>query len=454
MVMCGIAGWMGPNAYPHVYRLLLELQHRGHDAAGVALHTSRGLVAFGGGGFVWNALPSPDNFNPTVGAAVGHVRYSTSGAYSGLFQPVISARGLLALAFNGNIVNHVEASREILGRSYEWDAAALADMAEELYLDTGDIVEALRSLAELVVGSYSMVVLTSRGELVAARDPHGIRPLAYHHGDGVVAVASETAALQALGLEWRELPRSTILYCPDPHDCSVESLAPPLKPLPCAFEYIYFLRPDSIFEGVNAHAARVRMGEQLAEMDSVEADLVVPVPDSGRSAALGYARRRSLPLEEALYRNRFAGRAFISAPSLRGERLRSKFSVIPGVVEGRRVVVVDDSVVRGDTSRHIVSLLRRAGAREVHVRIAAPPVRYPCFYGIDMPSRGELIAWRLGSLDTIAASIGADSILYNTVDNIVKAVGHSLCLACFTGAYPHKFSLQLMEERFTHGRGR
>jgi len=267
-----------------------------------------------------------------------------------------------------------------------------------------------------------------------------------------VAVASETAALESLGLDWVELPRSHVLYCPEPHGCILERLAPPREAMPCAFEFIYFLRPDSVFEGVVAHRARVRMGEKLAEKDSVDVDMVVPVPGSGRSAALGYARARGLPLEEAIYRNRFTGRAFISAPSLRAERLKAKYNVVRGVVESKRIALVDDSIVRGETSRHLVALLKAAGAREVHVRSAAPPVRYPCFYGIDIPSRSELIASRLQSFESIAEALGADSVLYNSPRDIVEAVGMKLCMGCFTGSYPHVFPLDVMEERFTLGR--
>ena len=454
--MCGVAGWLGPGGYGSVYRLLLEQQHRGHDAAGAAWPREGRVEAIGGPGLVFQALPGSAPA-PEGAPVIGHVRYSTSGGYQGS-QPVTGPRGLVAVAFNGNIVNFREAVAEVAGAgaasSVSWDAEALALVVEELLAGHGSLADAVREAAGLLVGAYSLVAVSARGELVAARDPLGVRPLAYSLGDGYAAVASETGALNAMGLAARELAAGGMLYCPEPRPegCSLERLAPAApEPLPCAFEYIYLLRPDSVFEGVNAHAARRRMGALLARMDPLEPDVVAPVPDSGRSAALGYAEEKGARLEEVLYVNRFAGRAFISSPGERARRLSMKYSLIPGTVEGRRVALVDDSIVRGDTGRRLSSLIRSGGAREVHLRSAAPPVVSPCFFGVDIPTRRELIAYGRRA-DEIARILGFDSVLYNTVRNLEAAVGRRLCMGCFTGIYPYRLDVDSLEEVFGYSR--
>ncbi len=455
--MFGVAAWMGDGAYTAVRRLLIGLQHRGHDAAGAAAPAAgSGFARLGGAGLVMEALPREPP-EPLRGArlVLGHVRYSTSGGYRE-FQPLTGPRGLVAVAFNGNIVNFREAAAEVLGSraagGLSWDAEALAAIVEELYLEEGSLPDALRAAAGLLRGAYSLVAATAVGELAAARDSLGVRPLAYSLHPGGVAVASETGALASLGLEPRELPAGALLYCSPGGGCSVERLAPAAgEPRPCAFEYIYLLRPDSVFEGVAAHEARKRMGMLLARLDPVEADSVAPVPDSGRSAALGYALERGLPLEEVLYADRFAGRAFISSPGERGSRLGSKYTVIPGTVEGRRLVLVDDSIVRGDTARRLSRLLRRHRPRSLHLRSAAPPVVAPCFLGVDIPARGELVA-RGRSVGELAELLGFDTVLYNTVENLEKAVGRRLCLGCFTGRYPIPLDVERLETLFSQGR--
>ena len=452
--MCGVAAWLGEGAYGAVYRLLLGLQHRGHDAAGVVAAAAPGLRRLGGRGLVFQALPASGEAFGDSRLVLGHVRYSTSGGYGDAYQPLVSRDGGVAAAFNGNIVNYVEAARELLGYTPSWDAEALVEILSLLLRETGSLADALREAATILRGAYSVVAATPGGELAAARDPRGIRPLAYSLGEGYAAVASETGALQALGLPWRELPAGGLLHCPGgPGSCYLDRLAAPEEPLPCAFEYVYFLRPDSVFEGVVAHEARKRMGALLARMDSVEADLVAPVPDSGRSAALGYAEERGLPLDEVIYLNRFVGRAFIADPSVRRARLGMKYSVIPGSVDGKRVVLVDDSIVRGDTARRLVSMLRAAGAREVHLRSAAPPVVSPCFFGVDIPTRSELVAHGR-SQEEVASIVGADSVLYNTVANLEKAVGRRLCMGCFTAVYPMPLDVAFLEQVFGYSRRR
>ncbi|MCE4607732.1 MAG: amidophosphoribosyltransferase [Caldisphaeraceae archaeon] len=453
--MCGISAWFGENASEMVYSILLEIQHRGHDAAGISFAKGGRLEVFGGSGFLWNAI-DPLELDRSATLAIGHVRYSTSWSYAGAYQPVAGSGKKVAIAFNGNIVNFREASRKVIGRrGYAWDAKAFADILEKLYEEYGNLADAMKEASTVVEGSYSLVAISSKGEILVARDPRGMRPLAYSLDEKHLGVSSETAALSALGLGWRELERGSMIYCQQLGSCSKETLGSSYEPAPCAFEYIYFLRPDSFFEGVNAHEARKRMGAKLAEKDGVEADLVAPVPDSGRSAAIGYAIRRNLPFDEVIYRNRFSGRAFISPPSLRREVLLKKFQAMRESINNRKVVLVDDSIVRGDTSRHLVRLLKSAGAKEVHLRSAAPPIVSPCFFGIDMPTREELVA-SSRRVEDVRRYVGADTIIYNTVDDIKEAIGRpvgiSLCLACFTSTYPIKVDIEALGTLFSRGR--
>ncbi len=434
--MCGIAGFLGEAAAQLVYELLVELQHRGHEGAGIAYLSGSRFVVEGGLGLVYEAV-KPYRLPSTARLAIGHVRYSTSGPYGAVYQPlVVEANGVqVAVAFNGNIVNYRSVARELLGGlDVDWDAWVLAKLLATTYREEGNLADALRAALEPLRGSYAVVAASSHGELAAARDPHGIRPLAFSVDETHVAVASETAALEALGLAWRELGHAQLLYCVERH-CSIESLGSRAEPRPCIFEYIYFSRPDSVFEGVPVYNARLEMGRRLARLDDVQADYVAPVPDSGRAAATGYALEKGLPLLEVLYPNRFRGRAFIMPPSLRKRHVARKYGVIRSVVNGSRVILVDDSIVRGTTAARIVSMLRESGAKEVHFRSASPPVICPCPLGIDFPRPSELIARGRG-VGEIKAMIGADTLLYNTLENVEAAIGKPVCTACFTCSYP------------------
>jgi len=451
LTVCGVAAWIGDKATLKVYEMLLGLQHRGQEAAGIAyLGNGNSIAVVKGSGTVTTAI-SLSNISSKTLLAIGHVRYSTSGSYGGtLAQPVTGPRKLVALAFNGNIVNYYELGLEFFGREYGWDAHLLVDLIEQLYLDHGNLLDAIKEASKVLVGAYSLVAFTVRGELVAVRDPKGVRPLAYHLSDKVVAIASETAALEEQGLYWEEMRSGGAVYCPSPNprECHVDQLEWRGNPRPCVFEYIYFLRPDSFFEGVEAHRARVKMGFELARIDDVEADIVAPVPDSGRSAAIGYSTGRGIPLDEVVYRNRYIGRVFIAPPGERSVKLSRKFGVVKSSVEGKRIVVVDDSIVRGITAKRIVSLLRHAGARAVHFRSASPPVRYPCFFGIDFPSRRELVAYDR-RVEEIRDVIGADTLLYNTVKALEKCIGKPVCMGCFTSKYAYPVDLFKAEKLFS-----
>ena len=438
--MCGIAAYYGPNAVLKIYRMLIELQHRGQESAGISFMDKRRRVkTLKGRGLVVEAIPFENLGDVESTYAIGHVRYSTSGGFMDYgSQPVeIGVKPRISVAFNGNIINYRELGAEI-GVNSNNDTVVLAHLLYRLTLDNnGDIVEAIREIAEHVIGSYSIVVLTDEPRIVIARDPYGFKPLAYSYTDKVFAAASETPALEQAGLyEWVELGPGEIVSF-DGKDIETTTARKKAVPTPCVFEYVYFSRPDSFFNGIQVHTARVRMGELLGITAPVEADLVIPVPDSGRSAALGYSKSTGLPFDEGLMRNRYVGRSFIMPPGLRELVSDVKYGVIRDSVQGRRIVLVDDSLIRGTTMRSIVRVLRMHGAREVHVRIASPPVKYPCFMGIDFPTRRELIASRTKDISKIAEEIGADTLEYNSLENLRKAIGiPSLCMACFSGVYP------------------
>ncbi|ABU82082.1 amidophosphoribosyltransferase [Ignicoccus hospitalis KIN4/I] len=419
--MCGVAA--APWA-DEVYVLLEGLQHRGQESAGVAW-VEDGEIKFSGGmGLVKDAIKEA----PHKGPAIGHVRYSTSGGYARV-QPVVTKK--LALAFNGNIINF-----KFLEPSSRWDAEALIKSIINEKTKGLDLFEAARRVLERAKGSYSLVALAADGRVLVARDPWGFRPLAYRWPH----VASETAALEDIGMTWEELEPNKLVMLEEGVPTKEAKISYDRRKAYCAFEYVYFQRPESYFNGVNVHVSRVRMGMILAEEKPADADVVLPVPDSGRSAAIGYSRRSGIPLDEGLVKNRYLGRSFIMPPGLREVIAMKKYGVVKEVVEGKRVVVVDDSIVRGTTMKRIVKLLKEKGAEEVHVRIASPPVRAPCYMGIDFPSREELVAAERGE-EELSELWGADSVGYLSVEGLRRAIGlEELCVACFTDVYPFPIS--------------
>lgn len=464
--MCGIAGYASLNnadkALNTVLALLIELLHRGQESTGIAyindvdggirLHTSRGTA--------FDMLLNHTDLHTVVNirfGAIGHTRYSTSGGYldSSPQPKVINGTKLkIALAFNGTIANYKLLIREFGVTDTSGtlnDADVLAHIIYRLALDhKGDVVEALKEVSKLVIGGYSIAVLTSEPRLVLARDPHGFRPLVYSYRDGEFIFASESAALDVLGFnEWVEVPVGGIVSFDGK---SIETVYGVIAtPAPCAFEYIYISRPDSVFNDINVHEVRVRLGYELAKIAPVEADVVIPVPDSGRGAAIGYSRGSGIPLDEGLVINRYIGRGFIMPPHMREMIARLKYGFIRNTIRGRRIVLVDDSIVRGTTMAAIAAKLKSLGAREVHIRISSPPFMYPCFMGVDVASRGELIAWRSMNIDEIALMLNADSVAFNTVENVKKVVNlPTICMACFTGLYPFRgFTVDELEKMFS-----
>ncbi|MEM7609427.1 MAG: amidophosphoribosyltransferase [Myxococcota bacterium] len=448
---CGVFGVFGATEAANLaYLGLHALQHRGQEAAGIATSDGQRLYVHRGGGLVQDVFDQPTIERMHGGSAIGHVRYSTAGgSHIKNAQPIAvdSAHGSFAVAHNGNLTNYfelhdqLEADGSIFATSSDTEVLVhlIARSRAETMQDR--VAEALRN----VQGAYSLVFL-SNDEMIAVRDPHGFRPLCLGKlGEGWV-LASESPAFQLIGAEFvRDVePGEMILV----DRFGLRSIRPfeDAEAHFCIFEHIYFARPDAQFGGVSVYEARRRLGEVLAEENPVEADLVIPVPDSGVTAALGFARHTGLPFEMGLIRSHYVGRTFIEpSQSIRHFGVRLKLHPVRPLLEGKRVAVIDDSIVRGTTSRKIVKMLRDAGAREVHLRISSPPTRWPCFYGIDTPSREELIASQ-HSPEAIAQYVTADSLGYISVEGLHRAVGGEgssgggYCDACFSGRYPVDFA--------------
>lgn len=447
---CGVYGvWGHPDAARLVYYGLYALQHRGQESAGIVTSDRRRVIQHKGMGLVSEVFDDERVDSMSGSAGIGHVRYSTSGSSRlANAQPVVVRYrgGLLALAHNGNLVNALplRARLEDEGSIFQTtvDTEVIAHLIARSRLD--DLATALPAALAEVRGGYALVLMNET-QLIAARDPNGFRPLCLgRFPEGGWVVASETCALDATGAEFvREIRAGEMLVIDDNGLRSVQALEAG-KPSLCAFEYIYLARPDSNFEGRNVHAVRKALGRRLAEDHPVEADIVSGVPDSSVSAASGYAEQAGIPYEMGLVKNRYIGRTFIQpSTTARAFGVQVKLNPLRKVLEGRRVVLIDDSIVRGTTSRRIVGLLREAGATEVHLRIASPPYRHPCFYGIDTSAEGELIA-ATQSVDQIRQAVGADSLgylstqaLHETVTGLPDwPVAERLCMACFTGSYP------------------
>jgi amidophosphoribosyltransferase len=447
---CGVIGINASGAGALAVLGLQALQHRGQESAGVAsfngsfhLHKGMGLVER-----VFSAAP------PLPGEwAVGHNRYSTCGSSvasnAGPFQ-TLTDLGPAVLAHNGNILN-ASFLRQILHDEYSLEPSSSSD-SELLVLllraaPGSSWPERIAWMAGLARGSYSLIILTDQG-LFGVRDPMGNRPLSLGRlADGWV-LASESCAFGLLGGQTVRDIRPGEIVAIDETGPQPAGALPPARHGFCAFEYIYIARPDSVFGGRTVHAVRRAIGEELGREWPAAADLVIGVPDSGTSAALGYAAATGISFGEGLIKNRYIARTFIQPAQIERERLiRMKFGALP--LHGKRVVLVDDSIVRGNTLRPIVALVRDAGAAEIHVRVAAPPITDPCYLGVDMASRNELIANRLDAA-AMALHVGADSLRYISVDGLLRAIGGTdsdHCLACFTGAYPLRLERDALAAR-------
>ena len=447
---CGVFGVFGiPDAASLSYYGLHALQHRGEESCGICTVDSAqgGLFNYHRGLGLVKEVFGKDNLETLAGdRSIGHVRYSTAGG-GGLAnaQPLVFKYrdGDLAVATNGNIVNAPEIRRELESHGSIFQTTSDTEVIAHLIARSPkDFVSAARDALQRLIGGFAFLLMTN-DKLLVASDPHGLRPLVMGRlGDGYV-FASETCALETIGAEYERDIQPGELLVLDASGIRVERYAPLERRATCAMEYIYFARPDSDINGANLHAARKRMGSRLAIESFVDADIVTGVPDSSISAAIGYAEQTGIPYELGLIKNKYTGRTFIQpSQELREKGVKMKLSAVRKVVEGKRVVMIDDSIVRGTTSRRIVNLLREAGATEVHVKITSPPFANPCYYGIDTPDRKELIA-SSKTVEEIRQAINADSLSFLSHDGFVEAVGgndgeynRGLCMACFDNDYP------------------
>ena len=458
---CGVFGVFSPhptNAAQLVYYGLYALQHRGQESCGIVVNddgvfASRKDLGLVGEVFSEDALSRL----PRGSMAVGHVRYGTTGASSRRnCQPieVNHQKGRMAIAHNGNLSNAYELRNrlELSGAIFHTtsDTETIAYIVTRERLTSPSIEDALSAAMDKLEGAYSLILMSPQ-KLICARDPHGFRPLCYGKmPDGAYVAASESCALAAVGAEFiRDLEPGEILVFQRDGIISRQEHCGKSCRTPCIFEYIYFARPDSVIDGVSVHAARLRAGEILARTHPVEADLVIGVPDSGLDAALGYSRASGIPYGIGLIKNKYIGRTFIApGQEYRLDQVKLKLSAVRDSICGKRVVLVDDSIVRGTTSGRIVGLLRDAGAKEIHLRVSAPPFLNPCYYGTDIDSRSNLIACH-HTTEEIAKIINVDSLGYLPVSALRQLTGFDGCCdACFTGSYPTPVPADNRKDRF------
>ncbi|MFV0427748.1 MAG: amidophosphoribosyltransferase [Beutenbergiaceae bacterium] len=450
---CGVFGvWApGEEVAKLTYFGLYALQHRGQESAGIATTNGDQILVYKDMGLVSQVFDDGSLRALTGHIALGHVRYSTTGASTWEnAQPTLgpTAEGTIAVGHNGNLTNTAELVRLVeqrYGPNMRDDLVdrRATDTAVLTALLSGDPEHSLEATALEVLprvrGAFSLAFMSEHA-LYAARDPRGIRPLSLGRLERGWVVASETAALDIVGASFvREIEPGELVVI---DENGLRSLRfAPADPKGCVFEYVYLARPDTTIAGRSVNAARVEMGRALAREHPVEADLVIPTPESGTPAAIGYAAESGIPFGQGLTKNAYVGRTFIQpSQTIRQLGIRLKLNPLREVIRGKRLVVVDDSIVRGNTQRALVRMLREAGAAQVHVRISSPPVTWPCFYGIDFATRAELIANGLTS-DEVGASLGADSLGYISLDGMIAATeqpASKLCTACFTGAYPEQ----------------
>src|ERR671919_96901 len=449
---CGVVGIYAPgeDVARLSYYALYALQHRGQESAGIAISDGQTIVLYKDLGLVAQVFDETVLSSLRGHVAIGHTRYSTTGSTSWEnAQPTYksSPAGQIAVAHNGNLVNSVALKRSLreAGGDPTPEAARLPSSSDPDLVaahiaraNEGDTRSAIMSVLPRLSGAYSFTMMDA-GRLFGARDPYGFRPLSIGRLEaGGWVLASETCALDLLGATFIRDVEPGELVSIDESGLSSEHFAQ-AKHASCIFEHVYFSRPDSTLMGQNVYATRYRMGERLAQESPATAELVMPVPDSGVPAAQGFAAASRIRYGDGFVKNRYVGRTFIQpTQSMREQGIRMKLNPVRAVIEGRRVVVIDDSIVRGNTTRQIVSMLREAGAREVHMRISCPPIKWPCFYGIDFPDQNELIGAHR-EVDEIKRHIGANSLRYLSLDGMVEATeipGDEFCTACFSSLYP------------------
>ncbi|MDR0411308.1 MAG: amidophosphoribosyltransferase [Treponema sp.] len=444
---CGVFGVFSKdveqNVSAMVYYGLLALQHRGQESAGIAAVNNGVIECRKGMGLVGDVFKNSEVREMRGPAAVGHVRYSTAGASSlENAQPFVSRfkLGSIAAAHNGTLTN-AEVVRELLedagiGFTSSSDSEVIVNLIAKNYRK--GLEKALTDTIQFIKGSYALIVLTNNA-MVGARDPNGIRPLCLGEINNGWVLSSESCGIDAIGGEFvRDVEPGEMVIITNEQVLSF-TFSERTRRAVCAFEYVYFARPDSTIDGVDVYGARVRAGEILARESPADADLVIGVPDSGIPSAIGYGRAADVPFSMGIVKSRYVGRTFIAPDQdAREQAVSVKHNVIKSQVNGKRVVLIDDSIVRGTTSRRLVSILKEAGAAEVHIRVCSPPVKFPCFFGIDTPHRKDLISNSSSSIRELCLSLGADSLAFLSVEGLLESIGGKTgyCLGCFIGEYP------------------
>jgi amidophosphoribosyltransferase len=458
---CGVFAIYAPDM--DVARLtffaLFALQHRGQESAGIAVTDGARLIVHKDMGLVSQVFEEETLQSLPGKLAIGHVRYSTTGASEiRNAQPFARTRNgsFIALAHNGNLVNTDELRAGLQRNGHIFESTSDTEVIAALLAEhpSHDISEALRNVIPRLRGAFSAVLMT-KDEVIGFRDPYGVRPLVLGRLEDRYCLASETSGLDMVGARpVREIEPGQLCVI-DEEGYRIEQVVDREREALCVFEFIYFARPDSMMKGQTLYAARSRMGEQLALESPVEADLVSPVPDTGICAATGYAAASGIPYGESLIKNRYIGRTFINPEDqVRKLGIRIKFNPLVSAIKGKRLVMVDDSIVRGNTTRSLVRVLFEAGAREVHLRITSPPIVYPCFYGIDMANQDEFIAFGK-TVDEISREVGATSVAYLSLEGLMRATGvgsldDTFCAACFTGDYPCEVPEHLRCSKFRY----
>jgi len=439
---CAVFGIRSDKAvFDRIYYGLYSLQHRGQESAGIAIFNGN-LQIHKGMGLVSSVF---ENKFIDGNTGIGHVRYSTKGGSKiENAQPIIInyGGGSFAIAHNGHLVNGDELKEELKNKgaifSTDTDTEVIAQLIAQEHMKTDDFIKGIKNAMKKLKGAYSLTIL-KEDIIIAVRDPNGFRPLVYGSDDNTHVVASESCALDTLGIKTiRDVKPGEILVIGD----KVESYREPReKTSICMFEYVYFARADSIIDNISVYNVRKKLGENLYKEAPVDADLVTAIPDSGITAAIGYSRISKIPYGESLIKNRYLGRTFIMPEQKEREKgVKIKLNPIRSEISGKRIILIDDSIVRGTTIKGIIEQLRNAGAKEIHVRISCPPIRNPCYYGIDMQTYDEFIA-REKDIDEIRDEIGADSLAYNSIESLIDAIGlpkDRLCMACLNGDYPIK----------------
>ncbi|MBI4813616.1 MAG: amidophosphoribosyltransferase [Methanobacterium sp.] len=456
---CGIVGAYSHNKSHNIsreiYYGLYALQHRGQESAGISVHNGEEMRTYRGMGLVCDVFNNGNIEGLDGNVGIGHVRYSTTGeSQIQNSQPFISKfdMGNIAIAHNGDIINSMELKRDLEKEGIKFqsstDSEVICHLLTREYSKNQDMVESIKKVSKKLIGSYSLVLLVN-DDLMVVRDPIGIKPLSLGQKEGINMVASETVAFDVVGAEYvRDVEPGEILLIND----EVHSFKIPKNPgtprAHCMFEYVYFARPDSILDGRIVYNVRKNIGKSLFKEHPVDADVVMPVPDSAITAAIGYSRASGIPYGEGLIKNRYIGRTFIMPTQEERETsVKLKMNPIRSELEGKSIVLVDDSIVRGTTSKALVNVLREAGVKEIHLRVGSPPITSPCYYGIAMATHKELIASDK-TIEKIRQTLGVDSLGYLSIDSLVECIGikrNELCLGCLTGEYPTELPANIEE---------